>query len=171
MSITTTKIKSGIVRYFRINNLKTKSGKDKNNPTAYTVAYSYEPAFGRVRYGACKFSKTQSNESFSKKAHRNTAFARYKKYPVYFDICFENYAPSQILYEIRSCIKRMIFKVGMKCRHSRDLAMTTSPFEHTLKSRMKDKTFQKKLVTLVPKNYELTKGLPSSPKSKKVVWN
>lgn len=150
------KINSEIVRYFRINNLTTKSGKDKPNATAYTVAFSYNQWNGRVRYGACKFSKTENNEVFSKKAHRDTALARYTKYPVYYEVFFEDGTPSQMLHEVRESIKKMIFTLGMRCRHPKDLAMKVKPFEWTLKTRLNNGKILKQKVILIPKNAELT---------------
>ncbi len=166
------KIKSDFMRVFRINNLK-KNGVSNKNQTAYTVAYSYDAGIGRVRYGACKFTKQQKKDAFSKEAHRITAEERYSKYPVYFDICFEDDAPSQILHEVRACIKKMIFIIGMKCRHSTDLAMTVVPIECVIKTERAicDATeYTKRKVTLIPRNSLLTPILPSSPRSKKVEW-
>ena len=178
------KIKGDFVRYFRINNLKTKDGKIKPNGTAYTVVYSYDPSIGRVRYGACKFTKTADTKSgvsnvFSKKAHRTTAIGRYTKYPIYFDICFDSDGPSQILHEVRTSIKKMIFTVGMKCRHSKDKAMTAQPMECELKYKTlagSGAPSIRKKVTLLPLNAALTPKLPSSPtsslsKTKKVEWD
>jgi hypothetical protein len=169
----TTKIQSDFMRVFRINNLKNKNGVNKNHQTAYTVAYSYDAGIGRVRYGACKFTKITKHDTFSKDAHRLTAEERYNKYPVYFDICFDSDAPSQILHEVRSCIKKMIFILGMKCRHSNDLAMTTNAIECVVKTQrsVSDATqYTKRKVTLIPQNHSLTPILPSSPSSKKVEW-
>lgn len=164
------KINDEIVRYFFINNLKTKSGKDKKQACAYTVAYSYDPSIGRVRYGACKFTRTDNKDTFSKKSHRATAGARYSKYPIYFDICFDDSAPSRILHEVRTTIKKMIFTVGMKCRHRNDAAMNTQPFPWELKYNLKDGTIIRHKVTLIPQNRKLTLNLPDSPTPKKIEW-
>jgi hypothetical protein len=167
------KIQSNFMRVFRINNLKNKNGSNKRHQTAYTAAYSYDASIGRVRYGACKFTKVTKRDTFSKDSHRLTAEERYNKYPVYFDICFDSDTPSQILHEVRSSIKKMIFKIGMKCRHSNDLAMTVGPFECVVKTQrsISDATeYTKRRVTLIPQNPLVTPILPSSPSSKKVEW-
>lgn len=169
-------INGELVRFFFINNLKTKSGQQKDKASAYTVAYSYDQAIGRVRYGACKFTKSNKTDTFCKKAHRATAEARYTEYPIYFDICFDNAAPSRILHEVRASIKKMIFTVGMKCRHRQDPAMTTQPFEWTLKYHTKGGIFNNEditirhPVTLIPQNAKLTANLPDSPTPKKKKW-
>lgn len=163
-------INSDLIRYFFINNLKTKSGKDKKRACAYTVAYDYDPSIGRVRYGACKFTRTDNKDVFCKKSHRKTAEARYIKYPIYFDICFDSDAPSRILHEVREAIKKMIFTVGMKCRHNNDQAMTAQPFEWELKYNLKDGTLVRHKVTMIPQNSKLTLNLPDSPTPKKIEW-
>ena len=164
------KINGEIVRYFFINNLKTKSGKEKNKASAYTVAYSYDPSIGRVRYGACKFTKSDNKDTFCKKTHRSTAEARYNKYPIYYDICFDDSTPSRILHEVRATIKKMIFTVGMKCRHRKDTAMTAEAFPWELKYNLNDGTVVRHSVTLIPQNSRLTLNLPDSPTPKKIEW-
>jgi len=146
------KIQGNVVRAFRIDNKFTKSGKLRAKPTVYTVVYTYDPALGRVRYGACKFEKSENQKFFSKKAHTITATDRYTKFPVYFDMYFDGDVPSQVLHEVRNCIKRMIFTIGMKCRHPTDLAYITGPLEHEIKYKLKNGATYKRMVTLVPQN-------------------
>jgi len=148
-------IQPDFVRTWRINNLKDKQGNDKPNGSIYTIMYSYDPGCGRVRYGACKFTRKTTKDIFHKKKHNDTAYERYTKYPVYFDICFESSAPSQILHEVRYCIQKMLFVAGMKCRHPDDHAMIAKPFECEVKlDNLKNGKLIHK-VTLVPMNTTL----------------
>ena len=117
-------IKSNLVRHFYI---QTKKG------DVYTIVYRYDPSSGLIRYGGVKFSCTQKGDHFRKKQHRQTALERYKKYPVFFAFYYvDGQQHSQVLHEVRECIKVMAFRVGLKCRHLKDKAMTTEPFDTTI---------------------------------------